>query len=95
MPEWNPLDAGPQAPDSAYVSLQDPDARPRFDKYANHDEARKQKSEACCSCVAASVLLFCLVFFLLPRKPDLFMDKVTFDTNAAGNITGVVGKFTL
>jgi len=65
------------------------------DRYRNHNDLQTKKSEACCTCVTVSALLFLLIFFLSPRKPDLVMDKVVFDTNGNGTITAVTGKFKL
>lgn len=81
-------------PSSSYAPLPDERGSLAMAQAAKENERTRTKSEACCSCVFLCLLIFLFTFFLVPRKPDLFLEEVTIDASG-GNVTGVVGKFHL
>jgi len=91
---YNPMvsDAPMEIPEADYVALT---PTPISDRNAKRDEHRKHRSEACCTCVVLSILIFLTLFFTIPRKPIIWMSKLDVDMGPIGNVTNVAGKFTL
>jgi hypothetical protein len=78
----------PMATAHAYVVMEDGPSTLAYSDYPSRVRGNREKrnQNTCCMCSLASLFVFLMCFFLIPRSPGVYLDQISVNGNQ--NITG-------